>query len=191
MRKIKWLFSMMALALTIGVLSAPAGHAAPAAPPDLSTAVVSSSTTIIKSATTKDAWMRQCATLNCGYHVVPRGTTVWSFCATSNVGIYWNFVMTPGDRRTGHIDTSVLSAAGINYATCDSAGEAVVPRPSKDLWAHSCPAMACGYGVITPGHDVAGFLTTTDQPEGYNWSLVLDHHSPNKNLVGWVHTIDL
>jgi hypothetical protein len=58
-----------------------------------------------------------------------------------------------------------------------------------ELWLHSCPAMACGYGVTPPGHDIAGLSTASN--ESYNWYLILDHNNVNKNLVGWVHTDDI
>jgi len=183
MRKIRWLFSTMALALIIGVVSAPAGTAASGAAPDVRATDVSTSSwgPQITTFTTKEAWVRQCAAMHCGHHVVTKGTTVWGYCSTVNAGIRWNVVWTEDD-RAGHIDVTAMNTP--TSVPCDTAGVGPI-RPTQELWAHSCPSMGCGYGVMSPGHDVAR-LDVTPPREGRLWNLALDHDSPNKNLVGFV-----
>ncbi|MET1075484.1 MAG: hypothetical protein ABWY11_22745 [Umezawaea sp.] len=188
MRKFRWLLSTMAIVLAIGMSSAPAASASPTIESQGPTAEMSANYWgwLHKTETTKVAWLRQCASLQCGYHVIEKGKDLYVFCATDNAGIYWNVVWTE-DGYVGHMDVSAMGLA--TSVSCDSAGEAI--RPRQELWAHSCPSMNCGYGVVPTGHDVASLNRTAGAPEGYVWEFILDHDSVNKNLVGFVHTSDI
>ncbi|MEV6715764.1 hypothetical protein AB0M48_27420 [Lentzea sp. NPDC051208] len=173
----------MAIVLAIGTTPVPAG-AAPDVPATEQAVPAADHWTY----TTTEAWLRQCATLNCGYHVLPAGTAVRVYCYTNNVGITWNVARTT-DNRAGHLDASAVQVPNWSQS-CSNVGTKL--RVSQfELWAHSCPAMACGYGVVPRGHDIAALSMASELGDGYLWTLILDHDNVHKNLVGWVHTEDI
>ncbi|USX52654.1 hypothetical protein [Lentzea sp. HUAS12] len=174
----------MAIVLAIGTTSVPAG-ATPDVPAPEQTALATPSHWTY---TTTEVWLRQCATFNCGYHVLPAGTNVRVYCYTSNAGLTWNVARTEGN-LAGHLDATAVAVPNW-YQSCDNAGTQLW-RSQTELWAHSCPAMACGYGVVPPGHDIADLSGSTEPSEGYSWTLIIDHDNVHKNLVGWVHTEDI
>jgi len=208
MHKFRWFLGALTVALAVVVAPASVASAAPETPTTdvrVSEPVVSQSAPGLEmvgsdvrasgvSYTTTTAWVRQCATLNCGYHPIPAGRYVDLVCHTSNAGIFWNMVITqhptnPNLPIAGFVDTKALAGFD-NGQPCSSVG--VGPnRPAYELWAHSCPAMACGYGVMQAGHDLAHIADTAQLFEGEIWSLVLDHDNVHKDLVGFVHRDDL
>ncbi|MEU4770252.1 hypothetical protein AB0H12_44265 [Actinosynnema sp. NPDC023794] len=149
---------------------------------------------VVTTYTTTTAWVRQCASLSCGYHPIPANSFIMAYCYTSNVGIFWNMVLTthptnPNLPIAGFVDTTALYQDNV-HQPCASVGTGP-NRPAAEMWAHSCPLMACGYGVIQAGHDLALLAVTDQMYEGEYWALVLDHDNVNKDLVGFVHEDDL
>ncbi|WP_143091585.1 hypothetical protein [Lentzea albida] len=177
------LFSLMAIVLAIGTTSVPAGATADVPAPEQAVPAADHWTT-----TTTEVWLRQCATFNCGYHVLPAGTNVRVYCYTTNAGISWNVART-ADNRAGHLDASAVQVPNW-YQSCSNAGRQL-RRSQTELWAHSCPKMACGYGVVPPGHDIAALTLASEEGDGDLWTLILDHDNVHTNLVGWVHTSDI
>ncbi len=184
MHRIKRVPGVLGIVLSIGALLAPAVSAAPeVAAPDQVTAAAPPS----KTFTAAEVWLRQCASFDCGYHVLPAGTAVWVYCYTNHAGLTWNVARTEWD-IAGHLDASAVQAPN-RTQSCDNAG--TKRWAWTELWAHSCPAMGCGYGVVPPGHDIADLSGSSVLSEGYYWSLIIDHDNAHKNLVGWVHTEDI
>jgi hypothetical protein len=143
--------------------------------------------------TNQIAWAHQCAAAHCGYHVIPSGAPVIGMCYSINEGVRWNLVIAASPWNSnvpiaGYVDRIALNGAETSVP-CSSAGEG--PHYlNQETWAHSCPSINCGYGVMTPNHDVAGLCRTSGY-EGYLWDLVLDHNNANKDLVGFIHNVDL
>ena len=179
------LFSSVAIVLAIGTTSVPAGATPDVPAPEQAVSASQSHWTY----TTTEVWLRQCASFNCGYHVLPAGTNVRVYCYTTNAGITWNVARTEGN-LLGHLDATAVGAPNW-YQSCSNVGTGIGPS-RLELWAHSCPAMACGYGVVPRGHDIAA-LSMASEPggEGYLWTPILDHDNVHKDLVGWVHTEDI
>ncbi|MGM1059971.1 hypothetical protein [Saccharothrix sp. Mg75] len=87
----------------------------------------------------------------------------------------------------GFVDANALNLYDVSNS-CDTVGRGP-NRPAYDLWAHSCPLMQCGYGVMQAGHDLA-YLESRFFENTW-WALVLDHDNVHKNLTGYVHESDL
>ncbi|MFI6095393.1 hypothetical protein ACIA8G_07575 [Lentzea sp. NPDC051213] len=185
MHGIRRVFSLIAIILAIGALAVPAGSASLGSAAEEQAAIAAAP---YDTTTNQVAWLRQCASLSCGYHVLPAGTAITVFCYSSNVGIDWNIAVTKSSYLAGHLDVRAVNRPH-EFQSCSNAGRKLFPMKT-DLWLHSCPAMACGYGVSPPGHDIAG-LAPGPWREGFDWYLVLDHDNVNRNLVGWVHTEDI
>ncbi|MFI9503410.1 hypothetical protein [Nocardia sp. NPDC052566] len=150
-------------------LIAPAGPAA-AAVRDTKTAATS--------------WVHQCAAMHCGYHEIGPGQPVKVACYVRNEGIIWNLILasSPWDQNVpivGFVSDDALTAP--EYGTsCDEYG----PGAPSELtwWAHSCPRMACGYGIINKGDYYRVIGSASD-----GWWIAMDFSSPDNHLTGFIH----
>ncbi len=183
MRKLRHLVVLAAVALGIGVLSSPASASTDTSP--LFTRVGSATTALTNTRTVTAAWVHQCAAMGCGYHAIDAGRDATAVCYAYNEGIWWNLVVTasPWDSSipiTGYVSVDALAAPDWSVS-CDQYGVDLGPS-TQYWWAHSCPSMSCGYGVINPGEDYRWF--------GYwgDWDLVIDRDSANRYLAGFIHS---
>ncbi|MGW6932385.1 hypothetical protein ACWGE0_20185 [Lentzea sp. NPDC054927] len=73
MHGIRRVFSLLAIILAIGALTVPAGTASPGSAAEGETTIAAAP---YDTVTTQEAWLRQCASLSCGYHVLRGGRPV-------------------------------------------------------------------------------------------------------------------
>ncbi len=176
MRKRRFLLTLAALVFGVGMLSAPAASAASSSP----------AVAIGTATTTKVAWVHQCAAMHCGYHEVPAGQYAFVYCAATTDENFWNLIVTasPWDRSltiAGYVSTDALDAP-ISSPRC---GNYLGNPAPTEYWAHSCPLMSCGYGVIRKGDNYRR-LDFVTAPNGELWYLAIDLSSPDYLLAGYI-----
>jgi hypothetical protein len=173
MRKRRFLVTLAAVVAGIGMLSAPAADASPASD-------------ITRTSTRVVAWVHQCAAMYCGYHEVPAGQPAFTYCAATTDENFWNLIVTKSPWNSsltiaGYVSTDAL-VAPISSPRC---GGFFGTPANMDYWAHSCPVMSCGYGVIHQG-DIYHDLDYVTAPGGRVWRLVVDLSSRDL-LAGYVY----
>jgi hypothetical protein len=142
--------------------------------------------------TNQGAWAHQCAASHCGFHTVGAFQHVIAWCSTFNEGLWWDLVTTasPWDSRlpiAGYVVAYALT--GSSPQPCGSVGTGGFPFVAPQTWAHSCPLLGCGFGIMWPFESVAG-VCSTPLFEGHTWVMVVDHDSADSQLAGFVHAED-
>jgi hypothetical protein len=181
MGKLKYLVVLFSLAVGAGLSFAPGASASTNAPPSASW---------VQTSTNQIAWVHQCAAMHCGYHQIPAGQDVRALCLTTNENLEWNLIVTgsPGNRNlqiAGYVTTDALNRKE-TQDLCGSVGYSPV-QATMGWWAHSCPSMNCGYGVIWPGEYYRPQYSF--DWEGHTWTLVIDiSKSPDDDfrLAGYI-----
>ncbi len=178
MVKPRYLTAIFLLAFGAGTLLATNAGAATGPPPSAS---------FTDTTTVTTTWVHQCASMRCGYHEVGPGRSVRALCSTDSDGISWNLVVTASPWNPDVLIAGYVSLDALHNPErqdfCDAVGYPAQVAHGE-WWAHSCPSMGCGYGVIHAGDlyrrqfSVAG--------EERNWDLVIDYSSPYPYLAGFI-----
>jgi hypothetical protein len=192
-RKVISMLSSIATVLTIGLSSASAANAEP------STAATGEPTVNftfpVWTSTTVVSWVHQCAAMHCGYHQIPAGQAVKNWCWSYNEGIYWYLITTASPWDPSILIAGFVSEDAVSEITaqqCNTVGEGPHWLTVPETWAHSCPSLNCGYGIMRPGEDIAQVCLTALSADGLHWDLVLDHDAGlHHDLAGFIPYGDL
>jgi hypothetical protein len=114
--------------------------------------------------------------MHCGYHQIPAGQRVRALCWADGEGPKkWNLIVTGSPwnaniQIAGYVTVDALENQE-SGDFCVSTGYDPV-RANHPWWAHSCPSMSCGYGVIWSGENYRPQFSF--DWEGRTWTLVVD-----------------